>query len=167
LLVLRLIDSRTCAVSKINALLISPILYLYFIDYFSDKYYSKYAKLGQIGAVANSQKPASLTPPSGLDIDDSSQQQQRDNEVSEYYEMPPPQKEKEAWKYVPKTEIGKDVAPKREQFVDFEGFRFPVRLDNPWAVGKILNQSKGKVSMKELKSNKKSTLKLTAQAKVC
>lgn len=81
--------------------------------------------------------------------------------------MPPPQKEKETWKYVPKTEIGKDVAPKREQFVDFDGFRFPVRLDNPWAVGKVLNQSKGKVSMKELKSNKKSTLKLTAQAKVC
>lgn len=73
----------------------------------------------------------------------------------------------EPFKYKPKTEIGQDVAPKPELFVDYEGYRFPVRLDNPWAVAKVLNQSKGRLTMKELKSSTKTnSIKISAQAKV-
>lgn len=69
--------------------------------------------------------------------------------------------------YKPKTEIGQDVAPKKEHFVDYEGYRIPVRLDNPWAVAKVLNQSKGRLTMKELKtSTKTNNIKISAQAKV-
>lgn len=59
-------------------------------------------------------------------------------------------------------------------FVDYEGYRFPVRLDNPWAVAKVLNQSKGKISAKDLKKaasstnsgSNKNTILISAQAKV-
>ena len=71
------------------------------------------------------------------------------------------------FKYKPKTEIGQDVAPKKDFYVDYEGYRFPARLDNPWAVAKVLNQSKGRLTMKELKTSTKSnnTIKISAQIK--
>lgn len=60
----------------------------------------------------------------------------------------------------------KDVAPKRRQFVEYEGYQFPVNLDAPWAVGKVLTQTKGKLSLKDLKAiSKNSPLKISAQAK--
>lgn len=69
--------------------------------------------------------------------------------------------------YKPKTEIGQDVAPKPERYVEYEGYRFPVRLDNPWAVAKVLNQSKGRLTMKELRTSAKTnSFKISAQAKV-
>jgi hypothetical protein len=65
------------------------------------------------------------------------------------------------------SEMSKDVAPKKELYVDFEGYRIPVQLDNPWAVARVLTQSKGKLSHKELKkSSSKNSIKISAQAKV-
>jgi len=61
----------------------------------------------------------------------------------------------------------KDVAPKKVNFVEYEGYQFPVNLDVPWAVGKVLIQKKGKLSLKDLKSSSKNSLKISAQAKVC
>jgi len=60
----------------------------------------------------------------------------------------------------------KDVAPKKANFVEYEGYQFPVNLDAPWAVGKVLIQKKGKLSLKDLKSSSKNSLKISAQAKV-
>lgn len=62
--------------------------------------------------------------------------------------------------------MNKDVAPQREQYVDFEGYRIPASLNTPWAVSKVLIQTKGKLSIKDLRSSTKSSLKLSAQAKV-
>lgn len=31
----------------------------------------------------------------------------------------------------------KDVVPKVDNFVDFEGYRFPKELNNPWSVSKV------------------------------
>ena len=59
-----------------------------------------------------------------------------------------------------------DVAPPNDPFLDFEGFRVPKNLNNPWAVSRFLIQKKGKLSMKEIRSSAKNSLKLTAQAKV-
>ena len=46
---------------------------------------------------------------------------------------------------------GKDIAPKKKNFVEYDGYQFPVNLDAPWAVGKFLIQTKGKLSLKDLK----------------
>lgn len=58
-----------------------------------------------------------------------------------------------------------DVAPKSEPFVDYEGYRFPKDLNNPWAVSKVLLQKKGKLSLKEIKSSSKKSIKISAQLK--
>ena len=68
------------------------------------------------------------------------------------------------------TNIGdsdnKDVAPKKANVVEYEGYQFPINLNAPWAVGKVLIQKKGKLSLKDLKSSSKNSLKISAQAKV-
>ncbi|CAF0716214.1 unnamed protein product [Brachionus calyciflorus] len=63
------------------------------------------------------------------------------------------------------TTSSKDVAIKHEQFVDYEGYRIPVNLNNPWAISKVLIQTKGKLSLKDLKSSAKNSSKISAQAK--
>ena len=64
------------------------------------------------------------------------------------------------------TEAPKDVAIKPDMFSDYEGYRFPANLNNPWAVSKVLIQTRGKLSLKDLKSSSKNaSAKLTAQAK--
>lgn len=66
-------------------------------------------------------------------------------------------------------EASQDVAGVKQRYVDYEGYRFPTNLNNPWAVSKVLIQTKGKVSLKEIKSAtssaKSASVKLTAQAK--
>ena len=57
-----------------------------------------------------------------------------------------------------------DVAIKSDPFVEYEGYRFPKDLNNPWAISKVLLQKKGKLSLKEIKSSKKS-IKISAQLK--
>ena len=64
------------------------------------------------------------------------------------------------------TSGNKDVAPKKANVVEYEGYQFPANLNAPWAVGKVLTQTKGKLSLKDLKSSSKSSLKISAQAKV-
>lgn len=120
-------------------------IYIHACILFRDKIYKKYAKLGQIG---DRHKLGGIE-----------NQKEEDNENVDETQQP---------KYKPKTEIRKDRALKKEQFVDYEGYRFPVKLDNPWAVAKVLNQSKGKMSIKELKSmsTNKNNIKISAQAKV-
>ena len=59
-----------------------------------------------------------------------------------------------------------DIAPKKDPYLDFSGFRVPKNLNNPWAVSRFLIQKKGKLSMKEIRSSTKNSTKLTAQAKV-
>lgn len=61
--------------------------------------------------------------------------------------------------------FNKDVAISEERYVDYEGYRMPVNLNNPWAIGKVLNQTKGKLSLRELKSSAKNSSKMSAQAK--
>jgi hypothetical protein len=60
----------------------------------------------------------------------------------------------------------RDVAPKKDMYSVYEGYRFPNNLNNPWAVSKVLIQTKGKMSLRDLKSSAKTSIKLTAQAKV-
>jgi hypothetical protein len=64
--------------------------------------------------------------------------------------------------------IDKDVAPKQDPYVEFEGYRFPKQLNNPWAISKVLIQKKDKLSMKEIRSSQKSpsSIKISAQVKV-
>lgn len=66
-----------------------------------------------------------------------------------------------------KNEPSQDVAPKQEQFVEFDGYRFPKNLNNPWAVSKVLIQKKDKISMKEIRSSQRSpsSMKISAQVK--
>lgn len=67
-----------------------------------------------------------------------------------------------------KNDENKDVVPKQDPFVDFDGYRFPKNLNNPWAISKVLIQKKDKLSMKEIKSTQKSptSMKISAQVKV-
>jgi hypothetical protein len=60
----------------------------------------------------------------------------------------------------------KDVVPRKDMYSEYEGYRFPNNLNNPWAVSKVLIQTKGKMSLRDLKSSAKTSIKLTAQAKV-
>ena len=62
----------------------------------------------------------------------------------------------------------RDIAPKQDPYVDFEGYRFPKDLNNPWAISKVLIQKKNKLSMKEIRSSQKSpsSIKISAQVKV-
>lgn len=65
---------------------------------------------------------------------------------------------------------GQDLIPKQDLFVEYEGYRFPKNLNNPWAISKVLIQKKDKISMKEIKSSQKnsssaSTIKISAQVK--
>ena len=60
---------------------------------------------------------------------------------------------------------GKDIAPYKDNFVDYEGYRFPANLNAPWAISKVLIQKKGKLSVKDLKSSAKTSIKISAQAK--
>lgn len=63
------------------------------------------------------------------------------------------------------TTSNKDIVMKEERFVDYDGYRVPVNLNNPWAVSRVLIQTKGKLSLKELKSSAKNSSKISAQAK--
>jgi hypothetical protein len=62
------------------------------------------------------------------------------------------------------SDVYKDVAPRKEMFTEYEGFRFPVNLNNPWAISKVLIQTRGRMSLKDVKSASK-VMKLSAQAK--
>lgn len=61
--------------------------------------------------------------------------------------------------------LNQDVALTQERYVEYDGYRMPINLNNPWAIGKVLNQTKGKLSLKELKSSAKNSSKISAQAK--
>ncbi len=60
----------------------------------------------------------------------------------------------------------KDIAPPKQDLVEYEGYRFPKNLNNPWAISRVLMQKRGKLSMKELRNSSKSSNKVSAQVKV-
>lgn len=173
MLFLRLINPRTCTVNLINYLIFSfkKLNLKLKKNYFSDIFYKRYAKLAQIGDSSKREninnnypnEPDQTYGDIDEDADDSaylgSSSMLADNEDEKSQPAP--------FKYKPKTEIGQDVAPKKDFYVDYEGYRFPARLDNPWAVAKVLNQSKGRLTMKELKTSAKSNnrIKISAQIK--
>jgi hypothetical protein len=50
--------------------------------------------------------------------------------------------------------------------IELDGFRIPKDLNSVWAVSKVLNQTKGKVKLKELAHNSKANPNISAQHKV-
>jgi hypothetical protein len=59
----------------------------------------------------------------------------------------------------------KDVAVKKENYVDIDGYRFPLDLSNTWNVSKVLMQTRNKLSVKDLRASSKKSTKISAQAK--
>jgi hypothetical protein len=49
-------------------------------------------------------------------------------------------------------------------YIEYEGYRFPLNLNNPWNISKVLNQTKNKLSLKEMKSSVQKS-RVTAQEK--
>jgi hypothetical protein len=53
-----------------------------------------------------------------------------------------------------------------EDDIEIDGFRIPKELNSVWAVSKVLNQTKGKVKLKELAKNSSVNQNLSVQHKV-